>query len=60
MILQAEGIQGLPEQLEATLAELDRTLRQVTALAASLEAEPSSLIFSRPAVLDPEPPARSP
>ncbi|MBW2244553.1 MAG: intermembrane transport protein PqiB [Deltaproteobacteria bacterium] len=59
-LLQSENVQGLPESLEATLAELDRTLRQFSELAASLEAEPSSLIFSRDPRLDPEPAVRAP
>ncbi|MGI9431297.1 MAG: intermembrane transport protein PqiB, partial [Myxococcota bacterium] len=41
-VLRSDGIQSLPDQLELTLAELDRTLRKVSELAASLEAQPSS------------------
>jgi paraquat-inducible protein B len=59
-VIQSEGVQSLPDQLELTLAELDRTLRRVSDLAASLEAEPSSLLFSREPVLDPEPAAGAP
>ena len=59
-VLQSDGIQSLPDQLELTLAELDRTLRRVSELAASLESQPSSLIFSRPPSPDPEPAAGAP
>jgi paraquat-inducible protein B len=55
MVLSSDGVQSLPDQLELTLAELDRTLRRVSDLAASLESQPSSLIFSRTPEPDPEP-----
>ena len=59
-VIRSDGIQSLPDQLELTLAELDRTLRKVSDLAASLESQPSSLIFSRKPELDPEPAAGAP
>jgi paraquat-inducible protein B len=59
-VLKSGEVQALPFALESTLAELDRTLRQVRELAESLEEQPSSLLFAREPKLDPEPPARSP
>jgi len=59
-VLRSDGIQSLPDQIELTLAELDRTLRKVSELAASLESQPSSLIFSRTPELDPGPAAGAP
>jgi paraquat-inducible protein B len=59
-VLRSGELRSLPVALEATLAELDRTLRRVSALAESLEAQPSSLLFPRDPQPDPEPPARSP
>ena len=59
-ILQDPDLRALPASLEATLAELDRTLRKAGSLAGTLEEQPSSLVFSREPVADPIPPARSP
>lgn len=59
-VLESGELRELPASLDATLAELDRTLRQFSDLAGSLEEEPSSLLFPRDPILDPEPPARSP
>ena len=46
--------------LEASLAELDRTMRSITALAQTLESQPNALVFPREQMKDPEPPAGSP
>ncbi len=59
-ILANEDLQALPQSLQETLDELDRTLKAFGGLAGTLEAEPSSIIFSRQYEADPEPPAGAP
>ncbi len=59
-ILANEDLQALPQSVQRTLAELDRTLEAFGGLAGTLEAEPSSIIFSRQYEADPEPPAGAP
>jgi hypothetical protein len=59
-LVAGRGVQGLPDALEASLDELDRTLISVRGLATTLENRPSSLIFSSDAAPDPEPRAVQP
>jgi len=58
-LIASEGVQSLPRDLEASLAELERTLQSVNDLARTLEEQPSSLIFSTEPEPDPEPTAGS-
>jgi len=59
-ILANEDLQTLPQSLQATLGELDRTLKQVGGLAGTLEAQPNSVLFPRQLEPDPKPPAGAP
>jgi len=58
-LIASEGMQTLPRSLEASLAELDRTLQSMRSLATTLEDQPNALIFPRDHEADPEPPAGS-
>jgi paraquat-inducible protein B len=60
LLLASDDLQSLPVSLEASLAELDRTLQSVDDLATTLSDQPSSLIFPREPAKDPEPMAGSP
>ncbi len=60
LLLESEDFQAIPHSLDASLLELNRTVRSVNALAQTLESQPNSLIFPREHVKDPEPPAGSP
>ena len=60
LLLASDDVQALPRSIETTLAELDRTLRSLNALAKTLDDQPNALIFSRDHVKDPEPPAGAP
>lgn len=59
-MLESEGVRNLPASLDASLEELNRTLRGVSALAQTLDEQPNALIFPRDATPDPEPPAGAP
>ncbi len=59
LLMASEDFQRLPRSLETSLAELDRTLRSVNALARTLEDQPNALVFPRQHVEDPEPLAGS-
>ncbi|MDJ0846946.1 MAG: intermembrane transport protein PqiB [Myxococcota bacterium] len=60
LLIASEDFQQLPRSVETSLAELDRTLRSVNALAKTLEDQPNALVFPREHVKDPEPLAGSP
>ncbi len=60
LLLESEAFQALPQSVDTSLAELNRTVRSVNALVQTLESQPNSLIFSREHAKDPEPPAGSP
>ena len=60
LLLESEDLRAIPHSLEISLAELNRTVRSINALAQTLESQPNSLIFPREHVKDPEPPAGSP
>jgi len=59
-LVSSHGVQSLPNSIESSLDELDRTLNSVRALADALEHQPNSLIFSREPTPDPEPRATHP
>ncbi len=59
-ILANEDLQALPQSVQETLQELDRTLKQFGGLAGTLEAQPNSIIFPQPHEADPEPSAGVP
>ncbi len=59
LLMASEDFQQLPRSVATSLAELDRTLRSVNALAQTLEDQPNSLVFPREHVEDPEPSAGS-
>ena len=50
-----DALQELPASLNSSLTELNRTLRSVEDLSRTVEAQPNSLIFSKPSRPDPEP-----
>ena len=60
LLLESEDFQTIPNALETSLAELNRTVRSINALAQTLESQPNSLVFPREHAKDPEPPAGSP
>jgi paraquat-inducible protein B len=51
---------GLPQRLDSAVAELERTLRSVRAVAETLERDPSAVIFPGRPPADPEPRAGQP
>jgi len=59
-ILANEDLQTLPQSVQDTLDELDRTLKKFSGLAGTLEKQPNSLLFPRQIETDPEPPAGAP
>jgi len=60
MLLASDQLRSLPVSLEASLAELDRTLQSIEDLATTLGDQPSSLVFPREPERDPEPITGSP
>jgi paraquat-inducible protein B len=60
LLLASEEFQALPRSVEASLGQLERTLRSVDGLAQTLGDQPNALIFPRKHPKDPEPPAGSP
>jgi len=59
-LIASDAVRRLPESLEASLAELERTLESFNDLATAIEDRPSSLIFSTDPAPDPEPQAGQP
>jgi paraquat-inducible protein B len=58
-LMASQEMQALPQSVQSSLDELDRTLRQVGGLAETIGEQPNALIFPRRYESDPEPSAGS-
>jgi len=59
-IIASDDMKSLPQSIRSSLAELNRTLQSVNALATTLENQPNALIFPRRHEPDPAPAAGAP